>query len=80
MLKESTDALAAAASTVGDSRRLLVGGEVGGADDVAIVRTTTVGADDKLRARVSSRSRTQQFVEKQDSELCSLIDSFITTT
>ena len=78
ILKESTDALAQAASTVPESRRLVVGGEVGGADDVAIVMTSTVGADDKTRSKVKSRSRTQQFVEMQDSELCSLIDSLIT--
>ncbi len=75
VLKESTDALAGAASTVADSRRLVVGGEMGGADDVAIVMTSTVGGQ---RTKVSSRSRTQQFVEMQDSELCNLIDSLIT--
>jgi hypothetical protein len=83
-LKESTDALTAAASTVAESKRLVVAGEMGGADDVAIVMTSkapvAVGGDDKKRAKVNSRSRTQQFVEMQDSELCSLIDSLITGT
>ena len=77
VLKESTDALAGAASTVAESRRLVVGGEMGGTDDVAIVMTSTV-RDDKKKTKISSRSRTQQFVEMQDSELCSLIDSLIT--
>ena len=53
-----------------------MGGEMGGADDVAIVKTSTVG-DEKMRHKVSSLSRTQQFVERQDSELCTLIDSLI---
>ena len=82
-MKESSDALTAAASTVSESRRLLVGGEVGGVDDIAIVMTSTAPAAagvDKKRAKVNSRSRTQQFVEMQDSELCSLIDSLITGT
>ena len=81
-MKDSTDALAAAASTVAESRRLVVGGEMSGADDVAIVMTSTVPVvgDDKKRTKVNSRSRTRQFVEMQDSELCSLIDSLITGT
>lgn len=82
-MKESTDALTAAASTVAESRRLVVGGEMGGADDVAIVMTSMAPAavgDNKKRAKVNSRSRMQQFVEMQDSELCSLIDSLITGT
>ena len=79
-MKESTDALATAASTVAESKRLVVGGEVGGADDVAIVMTSTVAGDDKKRTKVNPRSRSQQFVEMQDSELCTLIDSLITGT
>ena len=79
-MKESTDALTTAASTVAESKRLVVGGEVGGADDVAIVMTSTVVGDDKKRTKVNPRSRTQQFVEMQDSELCTLIDSLITGT
>lgn len=75
-MKESTDALLVAASTVPESKRLVVGGDVGGTDDVAIVKTTTVG-DEKKRSKMSSLSKTQQFVERQDSELCSLIDSLI---
>ena len=76
ILKESSEALSQAASTVPESKRLVVGGEMGGADEVAIVKTSTVG-DEKARSKVSSLSRTQQFVEMQDSELCSLIDSLI---
>ena len=76
ILKECTDTLVMAAGSVPDSRRLVVSGEMGGADDVAIVKTSTVG-DEKTRHKVSSLSRTQQFVERQDSELCTLIDSLI---
>lgn len=65
-----------AASTVTESRRLAVGIDRGGTDEVAIVKTSTVG-DEKSRNKVKSLSRTQQFVEKQDLELCSLIDSLI---
>ena len=79
-MKESTDALATAASTVAESRRLVVGGEMGGSDDVAIVMTSAVPGDAKKKKKVNLRSRTQQFVEMQDSELCSLIDSLITGT
>ena len=80
-MKESTDALATAASTVAESRRLVVGGEMGESDDVAIVMTSTVPGDAKKKMKkVNLRSRTQQFVEMKDSELCSLIDSLITGT
>ena len=53
-----------------------MGREVGGADDVAIVKTSTIG-DEKARGKMKSISRTQQFVELQDKELCSHIDSLI---
>lgn len=77
ILKETTDALLQAASTVSDSKRLVVGGEGDGADEVTIVETSTVGPDSG-RGKVDSLSRTQQFVEMQDLELCSLIDSLLT--
>ena len=75
-LKESADALSMSTSTVPESMRLTVGGEMGGADDVAIVKTSTIG-EEQSRGKMKSISRTQQFVEMQDKELCSLIDSLI---